>query len=109
MQKINKIYGRKIIFRNSCFVESQTLWELMQPLGSKITHNSHNLSPEQIYEAFLNCKKPIDVIKSYFKRYVILTIALENNKHNLGVVIEPETYHAVLKKTVNKVITIHII
>lgn len=109
LENINNIFGRKIIFRNNCFVESQTLWELMQPLGNKKTHNSHNLSPTEIFEALFNVKKPLEVVESYFGRYVILTIAIEQNGHKLGVVVEPETYHTVLNKTVNKIITIHII
>ena len=107
LKRINKFYGNNIFSKNDCFIDSQTLWEIMQPIGFVQHHHSHGLSPEQIFDVLTEMKKPFKVVKSYDSRYVIITLKTEDNGYNLCVVIKPNTYIEYLDKKINKIITIH--
>ena len=49
--KINDYVGYKLFYKNSLFVRSSTLWEIMQPFGSGGKHHYHGLEPEEIIDA----------------------------------------------------------
>lgn len=105
--RINKFFKSKIVTRDNCFIESKTLWEIMQPIGDKKSHNFHGLDEEIVYNVFSSLSKPIEVKPSYYGRFIIVTIAVEQHGHNLGAVIEPNIYNITLDKKINKIITIH--
>ena len=107
IKTLNSILKENIFIRDNCYIDSQTLWEIMQPLGKKTCHNSHNLSEIEVFNVLKNIKNPINVVKSYFNRFLIITIATEINGYHLCAVIEPNTYNVILEKVINKIITIH--
>ena len=107
LKSINKFFKSKIITRSNCFIESKTLWEIMQPIGDKNSHNYHGLNEEMVFNALDSLSNPIDVKPSYYRRFLIITIAVEEHGHNLGAIIEPNIYNITLDKTINKIITIH--
>ena len=107
LKNVNDFYGKKIFLKDDCVVESDTLWEIMQPIGAKKSHNFHGLDEEIVYNVFSSLSKPIEVKPSYYGRFIIVTIAVEQHGHNLGAVIEPNIFNITLDKKINKIITIH--
>lgn len=107
LKNINKFLKNKIIRRSNCFIESKTLWEIMQPIGDRDSHNFHGFDEEIIFDVLNSLSKPIDVRPSYYGRFLIVTIVVEQHNHNLGAVIEPNVFNITLDKTINKIITIH--
>ena len=107
LKNINKFFKSTIITRSNCFIESKTLWEIMQPIGNKKSHNFHGLTEEMVFDALNSLSNPIDAKPSYYGRFLIITIAVEEHGHNLGAIIEPNIYNITLDKTINKIITIH--
>lgn len=107
LKNINKFLKNKVIRRSNCFIESKTLWEIMQPIGKKDSHNYHGFTEEIIFDVLNSISKPIDVKPSYYGRFLIVTIAIEQHGHNIGAIIEPNIYNITLDKTINKIITIH--
>ena len=63
LKKINKIINSELFSKNDLYINSVTLWELMQPLGNVGSHNYHELTPEDIYYALNNLIYPECVIR----------------------------------------------
>jgi len=88
LTEINKISGKRIFDKNSLFVRSSTLWEIMQPLGDRGKHNFHGLKAEDIFSALKSIKKPYCVFICKESRIAIATIVENCNKDKLLLIIE---------------------
>ena len=105
---LNLIIGKKVFRKDTLYVGSDTLWELMQPIGNKGKHNYHGLTPQNIFDALVTMKQSTEIELSYGNRYLIVTLATIFDDINLIVIVTPEGYLKNETKTiVNRIITIY--
>ncbi len=104
--KLNKLIGYNFFKKNSLYVHSSTLWEIMQPVGKTGKHHYHGLEPMEIIdslEALVNC---LLIYETNPNRYAVLVLGNEKYQ-NIAVVIE---LNAGLSNdrfaNINKVVTI---
>ena len=108
IKELNKILNRNIFKKDSLFINSETLWEIMQPIGNRGKHNFHGLSPEKVYEALSTMRFSKDIIVSYDDRYLILTLATVFKDVNIAVIVTPKgNLKNVHQKEINRIITIY--
>lgn len=108
IRDLNAILNKNVFKKNTLFIHSQTLWEIMQPVGGKGQHNYHGLSPNNVYDALTTIRFSNDVTLSYGDRYLIITLATVFDDINIAIVITPKgTQRVNPKKSINKVITIY--
>ena len=104
--KLNKVLGFKLFSKDSLYVHSSTLWDIMQPIGSIYKNHSHGLEPELIVESIRSLSNTFFVYESYSNRYTILVLSSEKYQ-SIAVVIE---LNASLKNNrnanINKLVTI---
>lgn len=106
--EINKILGRKVFKRDALYINSESLWEIMQPVGGKGRHHYHGLSPENVFETLATIRFSKNVTVSYDDRYLILTLATIFDEINIAVVVTPKGYSMDSKiKNINRIITIY--
>ena len=88
IRDLNKLAGKIVFRKDTLYISSFTLWEIMQAVGSKGKHNYHGLTEDDILMALSSFKNPkyFFITKNY--RYAIITT--ENSHFNipLFVVIE---------------------
>ena len=108
LKRLNKIVGFELFKKNDLYIDSMTLYEIMQPLGNKGTHNYHNLTPEDIFYALGGLDNPKIVYKDRSDRFAIVPIYISSVKELLIVIIE---VGARLKNdmnaNINKIVTIY--
>ena len=107
LKRLNMILGKNVIKNNSAYVNLQTLWEIMQDIGTKGQHHFHGLTPENVYEALRTLKDSKDVRISYDSRYVIISLAKFGNNTPIAVIIEPNGYIKKINNTAVKIVTIY--
>lgn len=90
--RLNKVIGKKVFKKDALYISSETLWEIMQPLGGKGKHNYHNLSPIDVYNALRTIKDSTEISVSYDNRYVIVTLATIFDEANLVVIVSPNSF-----------------
>ena len=87
---LNSILKKKVFKKDSVYINSDTLWEIMQPVENKGKHHhSHGLSPKELYEALSTIKDSKDITISYDNRFVIVTLATISDEANIIVVVSP--------------------
>ena len=110
IMELNQLVKRKI-FRNSLlYIDSQTLYDIMQPTGeSDSSHNYHELNPEDVYMALTSIKDPQYVfIAKYHNRHATISVELSHFKLPLMIVIETKAKIISNWEVVaNKVVTIY--
>lgn len=89
LKRINILIGTNIFYKNDLFVNSDTLWEIMQPFGEKGSHNYHNLTAKEIVEVVSDLTNPQCVFKTKDNsRYGIVSLIISENGKPLIVIIE---------------------
>ena len=80
----------------------------MQPMGKSGSHNYHQLTPDDIYNALKSIKNPEYVIKAKLDRYAIIPVYVSSFNLPLMVVIEKGA-ELINKKNanINKIVTIY--
>lgn len=94
--------------KNDLFVNSISLWELMQPIGSSGTHNYHNITPLEIVNVLNSLEIPFCIYKVKNGRHAIIPIFNKNS--NSGWVVIIETNAGLINRpsaNINKLITIY--
>ena len=86
--KLNEILSEPLFYKNDVFINSETLWELMQDLGGSGKHNYHDLTAEDIITALKSIAAPYAVIDNQINRYAIITTTLSHFNEPLMIVIE---------------------
>ena len=104
---LNKIIGKKIFKKDSLYISTNTLWELMQPIGGKGKHNYHGLTPKEIYDALRTMRHSKDITLSYDRRYLIVTLATILDGANLIAIVKPDCKLQNEPGTIIKIITIY--
>lgn len=108
LKELNKLIGRDLFSKNDLYINSVTLWELMQPLGNAGSHNYHELTPEDIYYALNDIAHPECVIKAKNERYAIIPTYVSSFNEPLMIVIQLESGLIDNKNAkINKIITIY--
>ena len=108
LREVNKLLPFILFEKNDLYINSVTLWELMQPTGSTGIHNYHGLSPEDIYNALNSIEEPYCVFRVKNERYAIIPTYISSFKEPLMVVIEKGS-ELINKKNanINKIVTIY--
>lgn len=89
---LNNVIGRKVFKKDALYVSSETLWEIMQPLEVEGKHHhTHELSPEEIYNALSTLKDSKEISVSYDNRFVIVTLATIYDGANLVIIVAPDS------------------
>ena len=105
---LNEKIGFVIFKNNSLYINSHSLWELMQPIGGKGGHHYHELTEEDIYIALVSIKDPYAVIDEGDNKYSIVSIFMSHINKPLLLVVEVNAnliINALAK--VNKIVTIY--
>ena len=91
IKELNKVIGRKVFKKDALYINSLSLWEIMQPAGGRGTHNYHGLTPEQVYDALSRLQYAKDVFTSYRDRYIVITDVVFIGDVYLIVIVTPES------------------
>ena len=106
LREINKLLEFDIFSKNDLFINTISLWELMQPLGEKGGHNYHDLSPEDIADALSSITEPYCILKTEISQYAILSTMLSHFGEPLMIIIEVGSGNVADKEAnINKLIT----
>ena len=92
IKDLNAVIGRNVFRKDAVYVNSQSLWEIMQPVGGEGGHHYHGLSPEQVYNALSRIRYSQNVIVSYDQKYVVITDVDVSDNACLVVVVKPDGY-----------------
>ena len=106
---LNTLTKRKLFRNNLLYIDSQTLHDIMQPVGGSDSHNYHGLSPDDVYMALTSIKDPQYVfIAKYHNRYATISVKLSHFALPLMLVIETRA-KLIGNKTssINKIVTIY--
>ena len=108
LKKINELVRLNVFLKNDLFINSSTLWELMQPVGLTGSHNHHGLTPEDVLSALLGLSNPFGVFIAKNGRYLIVPVMTSSFNMPLLVVIETRSDLVNDKNAkANKIVTIY--
>ena len=106
--ELNKKVRKKIFQKNNLFINSTTLYEIMQPLGLSGSHNYHGLLAEDILNALNSLIDPKFILVSKNNRYLIIPTKISSFGISLMVVIETGAGLVDDRKAcINKIVTIY--
>ena len=106
--KINELLRSNLFYKNDLFVNSDTLWSLMQEGGEDERHHHHGLTPNDILEALNNIQDPYCIFKTKHDRISIILLCLSHYGEPLMMIIEIGS--GLINDTdanVNKLVTMH--
>ena len=87
LRKINELVRKNIFSKNDLFVNSTSLWEMMQPQGKQGGHHYHDLTPEEVLDALNNIISPYCIFKTKQNRLsIILSCACYKDNPLMAVV-----------------------
>ena len=108
LKHLNEILDHDLFDKNDLYINSVTLWELMQPIGSSGIHNYHGLTPNDIVEALANLINPYCILKAKLERYLIVPVYISSFNEPLIIVVEKGAGLAINKNAnINKIVTIY--
>jgi len=91
IKDLNKVLGRNVFKKDAVYINSETLWDIMQPIGGKGSHHHHGLTPEDVYNSLSRLRYSKQVKLSYDNRVVAITDVIVNDYLRLFVVVSPNT------------------
>ena len=108
IKDLNEKIGINLFSKNSLYISSITIHDIMQPIGDSGSHNYHGLFAEDIYLALKSINNPKYVYVTKHGRYAIVSIELSHFNVPLMLVIEKGAgIQNDINASVNKVITIY--
>ena len=108
IKELNELTGKKLFSKSSLYINSKTLYDIMQPEGKSDNHNFHGLTPEDVYMSMVSIKDPKCVFITKYERYAIVSIELSHFDYPLMVVIEKGAGFLLnVNANINKIITIY--
>lgn len=108
LREINKLLPFSLFEKNDLFINSDTLWELMQPIGKTGTHNYHGLTPDDIFNALNSLEEPYCIFKVKNERYAVIPVYISSHNEYLMVVIETSCGLITnANANINKIVTIY--
>ena len=88
LKEINNLIGKAIFVKNDLYVNSDTLYEIMQPIGGRGRHNFHGLTPEEIINVLNNLIHPYCVYKANKGKYGIISTITRATGETFIIIIE---------------------
>lgn len=88
LKKLNEIVEYELFKKNDLYINSITLWELMQPLGDSGSHNFHELTPSDISNSLNSLGKPYCIYKVKNNRFGCVPFYISSFKTQMIIVIE---------------------
>ena len=88
LRDINSLIEINLFAKNDVFVNSDTLWSLMQEDDEKDSHTHHGLTPVDILDAFNNIIRPYCIFKSKYGRIAVILSCLSHYGEPLMAIIE---------------------
>ena len=73
IKELNKIIGRNVFKKDAVYINSLTLWEIMQPVGGQGSHHYHGLAPEEVYNALSRIQYSKNVITTDEDRLIVIS------------------------------------
>ena len=108
LMKINELVRKHIFSKNDLYINSTTLWELMQPIGKHGSHNYHGLMPNDILTAMNNLLEPYCIFIVKESRYAVIPTCLSSFNEPLMFVVGIGAELINNKNAnINKIITIY--
>ena len=104
IKELNKVIGRKVFKKDALYINSLSLWEIMQPTGEEGKHHYHGLTPEDVYNALSRLQYSKEVYTSYQDRYVVITDVVVIEEVRLVVIVTPNEF--LLKENIDNVVVI---
>lgn len=105
---LNDLIGNDIFKKDSLYINSFTLWEIMQKIGKRGKHNYHGLTPNDVFMALCSIKDPKCVFIAKGERYAIITTELSHFSIPLMIVVEiGSTIDGIIDENMNKIVTIY--
>ena len=106
LRKINSFLAYTIFVKNDLYVDSETLYELMQPKGEKGIHNYHDLSPKMLLDALNSIVEPYCVFVEDDNRYAIVTTKIIDERDPMmAIVAVGSRTNEDINANVNKLVT----
>ena len=106
--RVNPLIGSTLFHKNDLFVNSDTLWTMMQNDKESDSHNHHGLTPEDILDALNNIQDPYCVFISKYERIAIIVSCLSHYGEPLMAIIDVGTDLIKEKNSkINKLITMY--
>jgi len=108
LKELNTLVSFDLFDKNDLYINSVTLWELMQPEGNSGSHNYHDLTPEDIYEALNSIVDPYCILRVKNERYAIVPVFISSFNEPLMIVIEKGAELINRQNAnINKIVTIY--
>lgn len=108
IMNLNQITQQNIFRKDVLYINSKTVWEIMQPQGGKGNHNYHGLTEKDVLLALSSFKDPYAVFVSKDLRFSIVSVKSSHFGLPLMTVIETDASLIVdAKAKINKVVTIY--
>ena len=104
IKSLNKVIGRVIFKKDAVYINSQTLHEIMQPVGGKGKHNYHGLTHENVYNALIRMRYSQNIITTFDDRYVVITDVVVVDDVKLLIIVSSDT--TIVSESLDSVITI---
>ena len=106
LRKINYHLKHKIFKNNDLYVDANTLYEIMQPVGKQGRHHYHGLTPEMIIESLNKIEFPYCVFEDGIQKYAVITSEQNDNGDFIMIVIAIEMNQFIDKiDEINKFVT----
>lgn len=108
IKRLNEIIKFELFSKNDLYINSKSLWELMQPVGDAGSHNYHGLTAEDIYYALNSLLDPLAVFQVKNERFAIVPVFISSFNEPLMVVIEKDAELMNRQNAkINKIVTIY--
>ena len=106
--KLNEILTESLFYKNDLFINSETLWELMQEIGDSGIHNYHGLTSEDIVTALSQITEAYALLEVELERHAIITTTLSHFEEPLMIIIKIGSgLYSNPNANINKIITIY--
>ena len=108
LKKINDYIHIDLFSKNDLFVNSDTLYDIMQPIGGKRRHNYHGLTPIELVEVFYNLVDPYCLYITDLGRLgIISTITSESGFPLISIIEIGAGLIGNVKANINKMVTLY--
>ena len=108
LKDINNNLSVNVFRKSSLYITSKTLWECMQPLGSKGKHNFHGLLPEEIYDSLHDLQNARCIARVCDTRTVIVTSIVASCGDPIVVIVETGSSLTFNRNAnINKIVTLY--
>ena len=106
LRKINNYLMHTVFKHNDLYVDANTLFEIMQPVGKQGKHNYHGLSPETVIGSLKKIAYPYCIFEDGIQKYAVITSEMSKNNQPIMIVIAIETdTRTNIVKEINKIVT----